>query len=56
MRWPHGRHVEVAAFATGADARVTAEPKVCAGSCDPGMKMDVSLFCICITHNLPKAN
>ena len=34
--WLHVRHEEVAAFAAGADAHVTGELAVCAGSCGPG--------------------
>src|SRR5271156_3647102 len=34
--WIHVRHEEVAAFAAGADAHVTGQLAVCAGSCGPG--------------------
>ena len=34
--WIHVRHEEVAAFAASADAQVTGELAVCAGSCGPG--------------------
>jgi pyruvate dehydrogenase (quinone) len=34
--WLHVRHEEAAAFAAGADAQVTGELAVCAGSCGPG--------------------
>src|ERR1700757_5138685 len=34
--WIHVRHEEGAAFAAGADAHVTGELAVCAGSCGPG--------------------
>ena len=34
--WIHVRHVEVAAFAAGAEAHLTGELAVCAGSCGPG--------------------
>src|SRR5580698_1246674 len=34
--WIHVRHEEVAAFAAGADAHVSGELAVCAGSCGPG--------------------
>lgn len=34
--WIHVRHEEVAAFAAGADAQLTGELAVCAGSCGPG--------------------
>ena len=36
IRWVHTRHEEVAAFAAGADAHLTGELAVCAGSCGPG--------------------
>src|ERR1700749_1689479 len=34
--WVHMRHEEGAAFAAGAEAHVTGELAVCAGSCGPG--------------------
>src|SRR5258705_13581530 len=34
--WVHVRHEEAAAFAAGAEAHVTGELAVCAGSCGPG--------------------
>jgi pyruvate dehydrogenase (quinone) len=36
IQWIHMRHEEGAAFAAGADAHVTGELAVCAGSCGPG--------------------
>lgn len=36
IQWMHVRHEEVAAFAAGAEAHVTGELAVCAGSCGPG--------------------
>jgi pyruvate dehydrogenase (quinone) len=36
IQWMHVRHEEVAAFAAGADVRVTGGLAVCAGSCGPG--------------------
>ncbi|NVZ21409.1 ubiquinone-dependent pyruvate dehydrogenase [Pseudomonas costantinii] len=36
IEWMHVRHEEVAAFAAGAEAAVTGELTVCAGSCGPG--------------------
>src|SRR3977135_4386182 len=36
IEWIHVRHEEVAAFAAGADAPLTVELAVCAGSCGPG--------------------
>ncbi|KTD24221.1 MULTISPECIES: ubiquinone-dependent pyruvate dehydrogenase [Legionella] len=36
IEWIHTRHEEVAAFAAGAEAQLTGELTVCAGSCGPG--------------------
>ncbi|HTV84397.1 MAG TPA: ubiquinone-dependent pyruvate dehydrogenase [Dyella sp.] len=36
MQWIHYRHEESAAFAAGAEAQLTGELAVCAGSCGPG--------------------
>ena len=36
MAWVHARHEETVAFAAGADAALTGELAVCAGSCGPG--------------------
>jgi len=36
IEWTHVRHEEVAAFAAGAEAHLTGELAVCAGSCGPG--------------------
>src|ERR1700678_1920092 len=36
IQWLHVRHEEVAAFAAGADAHLTGNLAVCAGSCGPG--------------------
>jgi pyruvate dehydrogenase (quinone) len=36
IEWFHVRHEEVAAFAAGAEAHLTGELAVCAGSCGPG--------------------
>jgi pyruvate dehydrogenase (quinone) len=36
IKWVHVRHEEVAAFAAGADAEITGNLAVCAGSCGPG--------------------
>src|SRR6266404_7694483 len=36
IEWVHVRHEEVTAFAAGADAHVTGDLAVCAGSCGPG--------------------
>ena len=37
IEWVHVRHEEVAAFAAGADAQLSGEIAVCAGSCGPGI-------------------
>src|SRR5499427_4872292 len=36
IEWVHVRHEEVAAFAAGAEAQLTGQLAVCAGSCGPG--------------------
>jgi len=36
LQWIHVRHEETAAFAAGAEAHLTGELAVCAGSCGPG--------------------
>ena len=36
IQWMHMRHEEAAAFAAGAEAHLTGELAVCAGSCGPG--------------------
>ena len=36
IKWVHVRHEETAAFAAGADAQLTGQLAVCAGSCGPG--------------------
>ncbi|GAB4085368.1 ubiquinone-dependent pyruvate dehydrogenase [Myceligenerans cantabricum] len=36
ITWQHVRHEEAAAFAAAAEATLTGEPTVCAGSCGPG--------------------
>jgi pyruvate dehydrogenase (quinone) len=36
VEWVHVRHEEVAAFAAGAEAHLTGDLAVCAGSCGPG--------------------
>jgi pyruvate dehydrogenase (quinone) len=36
INWVHMRHEEAAAFAAGAEAHVTGNLAVCAGSCGPG--------------------
>ncbi len=36
IRWMHVRHEEAAGFAAGAEAYLTGEPAICAGTCGPG--------------------
>src|ERR1700759_1120245 len=36
ITWEHVRHEEAAGFAAGAEAALTGELAVCAGSCGPG--------------------
>ena len=36
IEWVHVRHEEAAAFAAGAEAQLTGQIAVCAGSCGPG--------------------
>src|ERR1700735_1068419 len=36
VQWVHVRHEETAAFAAGAEAQLTGQLAVCAGSCGPG--------------------
>src|SRR6266852_2475082 len=36
IEWVHMRHEEAGAFAAGAEAHLTGELAVCAGSCGPG--------------------
>lgn len=36
IRWIHVRHEETAAFAAAAEAEITGQLAVCAGSCGPG--------------------
>ena len=36
LEWIHVRHEEAAAFAAGAEAQLTNQLAVCAGSCGPG--------------------
>ncbi len=38
IAWMHVRHEEVAAFAAGAEAAVTGQLAVCAGSCGPPIR------------------
>src|SRR6202047_5268184 len=46
IEWVHVRHEEVAAFAAGAEAHLTGELAVCAGSCGPRhLHLIHGLFC-----------
>ena len=38
LEWVHMRHEEAGAFAAGADALLTGQLAVCAGSCGPGSR------------------
>jgi pyruvate dehydrogenase (quinone) len=64
IEWVHVRHEEVAAFAAGADAHLTGELAVCAGSCGPGnLHLINGLFdchrsrvpVLCIAAQIPSA-
>jgi pyruvate dehydrogenase (quinone) len=53
IEWVHVRHEEVAAFAAGADAHVTGELAVCAGSCGPGNLHLINGLFDCHRSSLP---
>jgi len=53
IRWMHVRHEEVAAFAAGAEAAVTGELAVCAGSCGPGNLHLINGLFDCHRNHLP---
>jgi pyruvate dehydrogenase (quinone) len=64
VEWVHVRHEEVAAFAAGAEAHLTDELAVCAGSCGPGnLHLINGLFdchrsrvpVLCIAAQIPSA-
>jgi pyruvate dehydrogenase (quinone) len=64
IEWVHVRHEEVAAFAAGAEAHLTDELAVCAGSCGPGnLHLINGLFdchrsrvpVLCIAAQIPSA-
>jgi len=53
IEWIGVRHEEVAAFAAGADAHVTGELAVCAGSCGPGNMHLINGLYDCHRSRLP---
>ena len=53
IEWIHTRHEEVAAFAAGAEAQLTGELAVCAGSCGPGNVHLINGLYDCHRSNAP---
>jgi len=53
IEWVHVRHEEVAAFAAGAEAHLTSELAVCAGSCGPGNLHLINGLCDCHRSRVP---
>lgn len=53
INWIHTRHEEVAAFAAGAEAQLTGELAVCAGSCGPGNLHLINGLYDCQRSNAP---
>src|SRR6267154_1301423 len=53
IEWVHVRHEEVAAFAAGAEAHLTGELAVCAGSCGPGNRHLVNGLFDCHRSRVP---
>lgn len=51
--WIHTRHEEVAAFAAGAEAHLSDELAVCAGSCGPGNLHLINGLYDCQRNNVP---
>src|SRR5271156_1810270 len=51
--WLHVRHEEVAAFAAGAEAHLTGEIAVCAGSCGPGNLHLINGLFDCYRNRVP---
>ena len=51
IQWMHVRHEELAAFAAGAEAHLTRELAVCAGSCAPG-----NLLFDCVENRIPQSD
>src|SRR5690242_12267490 len=53
IQWLHVRHEEVAAFAAGAEAHLTGELAVCAGSAGPGNLHLINGLFDCIVRESP---
>lgn len=53
IEWVHVRNEEAAAFAAGAEATVTGELAVCAGSCGPGNTHFIQGLYDCQRNNVP---
>jgi pyruvate dehydrogenase (quinone) len=53
MQWIHVRHEEVAAFAAGAEAQLSGQLVVCAGSCGPGNLHLINGLYDCQRSNVP---
>src|SRR3712207_5790162 len=53
ISWIHVRHEETAAFAAGAEAHLTRELAVCAGSCGPGNTHLVNGLYDCYRSRVP---
>src|SRR6266513_1574078 len=53
IEWVHVRHEEVAAFAAGAEAHLTGDLAVCAGSCGPGNLLFINGLFDCHRSRLP---
>ena len=53
LDWVHVRHEEVAAFAAGAEAQLTGQLAVCAGSCGPGNLHLINGLYDCHRSNAP---
>src|SRR5476649_2525950 len=53
IEWMGTRHEEVAAFAAGAEAQLTGEIAVCAGSCGPGNLHLINGIFDCHRSNAP---
>ncbi|WP_254889648.1 thiamine pyrophosphate-binding protein, partial [Cronobacter sakazakii] len=53
IEWMSTRHEEVAAFAAGAEAQLTGELAVCAGSCGPGNLHLINGLFDCHRNNVP---
>ncbi|MBA2656703.1 MAG: ubiquinone-dependent pyruvate dehydrogenase [Tatlockia sp.] len=53
IQWVHTRHEEVAAFAAGAEAQLSGQLSVCAGSCGPGNLHLINGLYDCQRSNAP---